>query len=75
LNTQNISFDLNHHNNVVCLRHTKLEDFHLRLLPFYLDEETFDKEFMSWTEVKRNPCKFGMDYLLPAELLKKKGQE
>jgi hypothetical protein len=53
----------------------KPKDFHSRFLPFYLDEETFDKEVMSWTGVKRNPCKSGMHYLFPAELLKKKGQE
>jgi hypothetical protein len=43
------------------------------MLPFYLDEEAFDKEVMSWLGVKRNPCKSGMHYLLLAELLKKKG--
>jgi hypothetical protein len=47
----------------------------LWMLPFYLDEEAFDKEVMSWPGVKCNPCKSGMHYLLPMELLKKKGQE
>jgi hypothetical protein len=45
------------------------------MLSFYLDEEAFDKEVMSWPGVKHNPHKSGMHYLLPAELLKKKGQE
>jgi hypothetical protein len=45
------------------------------LLPFYLDQETFDKEVMSWNGCKCNPHKFGMHYLLPTELFKKKGQE
>jgi hypothetical protein len=40
-----------------------------------MDEESFDKEVMSWADVKCNPCKFGMHYLFPLEILKKKGQE
>jgi hypothetical protein len=58
----------------------KPEDFHTRLLPFYLkplylDEEAFDKEVMSWPGVKRNPRKSGMHYLLPPDLLKKRGRK
>jgi len=30
---------------------------------------------MSWTDVKRNPWKYGMHYLFPTKILKKKGQE
>jgi hypothetical protein len=45
------------------------------MLPFYLDEEAFDKEVMSWPGVKRNLRKSGMHYVFPVELLKKKGQE
>jgi hypothetical protein len=45
------------------------------LIPFYLDEEEFDKEVLSWTSVKRNPYKFGMHYLFPAELLKKRDRK
>jgi hypothetical protein len=43
------------------------------MLSFYLDEEAFDKEVISWPGVKRKPHKSGMHYLLPLELLKKKG--
>jgi hypothetical protein len=73
LNTRNIEFALNRHYTFVWSRHAKPEDFHTRSLPFYLDEEAFDKELMSWNGVKRNPCKSGMHYVLPLELLKKKG--
>jgi hypothetical protein len=66
-------FHLNLHNTLVWSRHMKLEYFHSRLLPFYINEETFDKEFVSWTSVKCNPRKSSMHYLLPPELLKKKG--
>jgi hypothetical protein len=75
LNTHNIAFGLNRHNTLVWLRHVRPEDFHSRLLPFYLDEESFDKDFMLWIGVKRHPCKSGMNYLLPPEILKKKGLE
>jgi hypothetical protein len=75
LNTQNITFGLNQHYTFVWPRHAESEDFHTRSLPFYLDEEAFDKEVMSWPGVKRNPHKSSMHYLLPPELLKKKGQE
>jgi hypothetical protein len=57
------------------MRHVKSEDFHTRSLKFYLDEEAFDKEVISWTCIKHNPCKSGMHYLFSTELLKKKGQE
>jgi hypothetical protein len=73
LNTQNITFGINHHYTFVWSEACKPEDFHTRSLPFYLDEEAFDKEVMSWVGVKRNPRKSGMHYLLPPELLKKKG--
>jgi hypothetical protein len=43
LNTQNIAFGMNRHNTLVWSRHEKPEDFHSRFLPFYLDEEAFDK--------------------------------
>jgi len=42
---------------------------------FYLDEEAFDKEVMLCPGVKHNPCKLGMIYVLPIDILKKKGQE
>jgi hypothetical protein len=45
------------------------------MLPFYLDEEAFDKEVMSWPGVKHGPRKSGMHYIFPAELLKKKDKE
>jgi hypothetical protein len=45
------------------------------LLPFYLDEEAFDKEVMLWTSAKNNLRKYGMHYLLPIDILNKKGQE
>jgi hypothetical protein len=57
LNTWNIAFGLNRHNTFVWPRHVRPEDFHSRLLPFYLDEEAFDKEVMSWNGVKCNPHK------------------
>jgi hypothetical protein len=43
------------------------------IIPFYLDEEAFNKEVMSWPRFKHNPHKLGMNYFLPAELLKKIG--
>jgi hypothetical protein len=45
------------------------------MLPFYLDEEAFDKEVMSWPGVKHGQRKSGMHYIFPAELLKKKDNE
>jgi hypothetical protein len=45
------------------------------MLSFYLDEEAFDKEVMSWPGVKRNPRKSGMNYVFPIDLMKKKGHE
>jgi hypothetical protein len=45
------------------------------MLPFYLDEEAFDKEVMSWPGVKHGQRKSGMHYILPLELLKKKDNE
>jgi hypothetical protein len=46
-NTRNISFSMNRHNTFVWPRHVSREDFHTRMLPFYLDEEAFDREFKS----------------------------
>jgi hypothetical protein len=45
------------------------------MMSFYLYEEAFEKEVMSWLGVKRNLHNSGMHYLLPMDLLKKKGQE
>jgi hypothetical protein len=45
------------------------------MLSFYLDEEAFNKEGMSWSRVKFNPRNSGMHYVFPVELLKKKGKE
>jgi hypothetical protein len=45
------------------------------MLSFYLDEEAFDREFMSWPGVKCNPHKLGMHYILPTEMLKKKDKD
>jgi hypothetical protein len=61
----NISFSMNHHHTFVWPRYANREDFHSCMLPFYLDEEAFDKEVMSWPGVKRNPHKSGMHYVLP----------
>jgi hypothetical protein len=54
------------------MRHVSREDFHSRILLFYLDEEAFKKEVMSWPGVKHNPRNLEMHYIFPAELLKKK---
>ena len=56
-------------------RYANREDFHSLMLSFYLDEEAFDKEVMSWLGVKCNPHKLGMHYVFPIEFMKKKGQE
>jgi len=56
-------------------KHVSREYFHTRMLLFYLDEEAFDKEVMSWLGVKHSPCKSGMHYILPVELLKKTHKE
>jgi hypothetical protein len=74
-NTRNISFSMNRHHTFVWPRHVSKEYFHTRMLPFYLDEEAFDKEVMSWPGVKHNPRKSGMHYILPMELLKKKDKD
>jgi len=71
-NTWNIAFNMNFHHTFSWSRYDNREDFHSRMFPFYLDEEAFDKEFMSWPRVKRNPCKSWMNYVFPAKLLKKK---
>jgi hypothetical protein len=73
LNKRNITFGINHHYTFFWMRHANLKDFHTRMLPFYLEKESFEKKVMSWNNVKHNPRKLGMHYLFPAELLKKKG--
>jgi hypothetical protein len=45
------------------------------MLLFYLDEESFNKEFMSWLGFKCGLRKSGMHYIFPTELLKKKDKE
>jgi hypothetical protein len=45
------------------------------MLSFYLDDEAFDKEVMSWLGIKRGSRKTGMHYILPAEMIKKKDKE
>jgi hypothetical protein len=75
LNMHRISFIMNRHHIFICPRHAKREYFNTWMLPFYLDEEAFNKDVMSWPRVKLNPCKSGIHYLLSMELLKKKGQE
>jgi hypothetical protein len=57
------------------LRHVSREYFNTRILSFYLDKEAFDKEFMSWPGVKCSQRKLRMNYILPAELLKKTYKE
>ena len=47
-NTRNITFNMNPHHTFVCPRYANREDFHLWMLPFYLDEDSFEKEVMSW---------------------------
>jgi hypothetical protein len=69
-NTLNIAFSMNHHHTFVWPMCTNREDFHLHMLPFYLDEVV-----MSWPGVKCNPHKSGMHYVMPVELLNKRGQE
>jgi hypothetical protein len=73
LNTRNIAFGLNHHHTFVWPRHVKTEYFHSWMFSFYLDEEAFDKEVMSWPGVKHNPCKSGMHYLLPSGAIEEEG--
>jgi hypothetical protein len=59
-NMRNITFSMNRHKTFIWPRHASKEHFHTRMLPFYLDEEAYDKEVMSWIGVKHNPCKSGM---------------
>jgi hypothetical protein len=56
-NMRNIAFNMNWHNTFVWLRHASREHFHTRMISFYLDEEDFDKEFMSWPGFKCGPHK------------------
>jgi hypothetical protein len=72
-NMRNIAFSMNHHHTFIWPRYSNREDFHSCMLPFYLDEEAFDKEVMSWPGVKCNPRKSGMHYPMLAELMKKRG--
>jgi hypothetical protein len=74
-NIRNISFSVNWHNTFVWSRHVNREDFHSRMLSFYLDKEAFDKDLMLWSGVKHNSHKSGMHYIMSIELLKKKGKE
>jgi hypothetical protein len=74
-NTQNIAFTMNWHHTFMWLRYANMEDIHSRMLLFYLDEEGFEKEVMSWPRVKHNLWKLGMHSVFHIELLKKKGQE
>jgi DNA-binding transcriptional regulator/RsmH inhibitor MraZ len=74
-NMGNISFIMNRHHTVVWSRHVYREEFYSRMMSFYLDEEAFKKEVILWPGVKHNPRKSRMHYILPAELLKKKGKE
>jgi hypothetical protein len=39
--------------------------FHMQLLPFYLDEVTFDKEVTSWPRVTVEKKKMGVSYVMP----------
>jgi hypothetical protein len=45
------------------------------MISFYLYEEAFDTEVMSWTRVKCNLHKLGMHYLLLVKILKKRVHE
>jgi hypothetical protein len=74
-NTKNIAFSMNPHHTFVWPRHANREDFHSRMMSFYLDEKAFDKEVMSWLRVKCNLHKSRIHYIFPIELLKKKGKE
>jgi hypothetical protein len=74
-NTRNIIFNMNRHHTFFWPRHVSREHFHTRMLLFYLDEEAFDKEVLSWTGVKHGPRNSGMHYIFLVELLKKKDKE
>jgi hypothetical protein len=74
-NTRNIAFSMNRCNTFVWPRHVNSEDFHSRMLSFYLDKESFDKEVMLWPGFKCNSHKLEMHYILPIKLLKKKGKK
>jgi hypothetical protein len=56
-------------------RYANREEFYSLMLMFYLDEEAFEKEVMSWLGVKQKPRKFRMHYVFLVDMLKKKGQE
>jgi hypothetical protein len=74
-NMRNISFSMNRHHTFVWPRHVNREHFHTRMLPLYLEEEAFHKEFMSCLGVKCCPRNSGMHYILSVDLLKKKDKE
>jgi hypothetical protein len=74
-NMRNIAFKMNRHHTFVWLRYANREDFHSRMMSFYLDEEDFNKEVILWPGVKCKPHKSRMHYVLLVELLKKKGKE
>jgi hypothetical protein len=73
-NTRNIACIMNRQHMFVWLRYANREDFHSRILSFYLDKESFNKEVMLWLGVKCNPRKLGMHYVFLVEMLKKKGK-
>jgi hypothetical protein len=54
-NTRNIAFSMNQNHKFLWPRYANREESHSRMFPFYLEEEAFDKEVMSWSGVKRNP--------------------
>jgi hypothetical protein len=53
-------------------RHAKPSNFNMRPLPFYLDEETLDKEVMSWSELNATYMQVRNALPFLSELLKKK---
>jgi hypothetical protein len=55
-------------------RYANKEELHSQMFSFYLDEEAFDKEVMSWPRKKHNPYKSGKHYVFSTEMLKKKGK-
>jgi len=73
-NTRNIVCIMNRQHMFVWLRYANREEFHSRILSFYLDKESFNKDVMLWLGVKRNPHKLGIHYVFLVEMLKKKGK-
>jgi hypothetical protein len=66
---------MNFYRTLVWPRYANGEEFYLCMLPLYLDEEAFYKEVMSWPGVNHNLRKLGMHYVLPVEMLKKRGHK